>query len=202
MGKFEKLKSYNLMLMILVPLLIVAMVATVTLAAMTVSKDGKNTIQIGGVGSITCTATATGLYPGSTQNISLVFSYAGDTNTSANVANSIILDFATFKFTSVKAVSGSNASGYTVNLNNTNAHNMPVYFSSYDLFLLNSSTSIKDSKVTVTKGSPVTIILAAVLKEGINDNLGTSNANATPANYLMNSTNNLIMNFTISATTA
>lgn len=200
MGKFEKLKTYNLMLMILVPLLIVAMVATVTLAAMTVSKDGKNTIQIGGVGSITCTATATGLYPGSTQNISLVFSYAGDTNTSANVANSIILDFNTFKFTSVKAVSGSNASGYTVNLNNTNAHNMPVYFSSYDL--LNGSTSIKSSTVTVTKGSPVTITLKAVLKEGINDNLGTSNANATPANYLMNSTNNLIMNFTISATTA
>ena len=200
MGKFEKLKTYNLMLMILVPLLIVAMVATVTLAAMTVSKDGKNTIQIGGVGSITCTATATGLYPGSTQNISLVFSYAGDTNTSANVANSIILDFATFKFTSVKAVSGSNASGYTVNLNNANAHNMPVYFSSYDL--LNGSTSIKSSKVTVTKGFPVTITLEAVLKEGINDNLGTSNANATPANYLMNSTNNLIMNFTISSTTA
>lgn len=200
MGKFEKLKIYNLIVFAFVPLLIVAMVATITLAAMTVSQDGKNVIEISGMGELSCDVTATDLYPDSTRDITMTFTYAGDKNTTANSANSVNINFNTFKFTSVKAISASNSSGYNVTLNNTNAHNKPAYFTSYTL--LNGSTDVTSSTVTVTKGTPVKIILRAVLKPGYTGDASTANPTLTPSNYLTNSITSLQMAFSVNVTTA
>ncbi len=64
MTKLSKLKMFNILVFALIPLLVVAMVTTVTLAAMTAGGYGQNTINIGSIGTMTSSATATAIYPG------------------------------------------------------------------------------------------------------------------------------------------
>lgn len=201
MSKFGKLKMYNILVFALIPILIAAMAATITLAAMTATKEGKNTIQISGIGDLTCTVSATGLYPDSTQNISMTFNYAGDKNDKANSLNSVIIDFNTFKFTEVTATSDS-GKAYAVNLDSTNAHNKPAYFTSYKL--LNGATDVTSSTVTVTKETPVTITLQAVMKAGDSGYTGTAPTDDSlgPKNYLTNSVKSVAMKFTVAVKSA
>ena len=112
MAKFEKLKTYNILVFALVPLLIIALVATVTLAAMTDRAEGNNVIEIAGAGTLTTTFVAGGLYPGSTCNVTMQFAY-NDTNMPAG--SSVVLDADTFQVTNIKYSTNDGTSYADVN---------------------------------------------------------------------------------------
>lgn len=178
MAKFNKLKTYNIMIFALVPLLIIAMVATVTLAAMTTREEGKNTIPIANVGTITGTVTASDkLYPGGTFDINLNFDYSGATGISG-----VVVDVASFTITSITATTASNTYSNIVATD---------YFTSDDLL---DGTGAANN-ITVNQGGTAPAIIRVTVKPGTD---GTSNID--PSHCLTYSVTSIQINFTVNVT--
>lgn len=98
--KLSKLKMFNILVFALIPLLVVAMVTTVTLAAMTAGGYGQNTINIGKLGTVDCTAVAAnGVYPGNKATATLTLKYAksGSYNANAVTVSGFTIDSVTIK---------------------------------------------------------------------------------------------------------
>lgn len=178
MAKFSKLKTYNIMIFALVPLLIIAMVATVTLAAMTAREEGKNTITIANVGTLIGTLTTSDeLYPGGTFDIDFNFSYSG-----ANGINSVNVDVSSFTITSITATTA------TKSYPNIPAAN---YFTSSTL--LNGSGTA--TNISVSNGSTAPAIIQVTLKNGAG-----SGSNISPSDQLTYSVTSIQINFTVNVT--
>ena len=77
MSKLKGLKTLNIYLIVLSVLLAVALSATVVFAAMTATQKGSNTITIGSLGTVTCSADINGLYPGGKVNSAVTFNVSG-----------------------------------------------------------------------------------------------------------------------------
>ena len=73
MSKLKNLKTLNIYLILLASVLVVALTATITFAAMTATQKGSNTITIGSLGTITCEVSLSNLYPGGTSTGNVTF---------------------------------------------------------------------------------------------------------------------------------
>ena len=197
MAKFNKLKTYNIMIFALVPLLIIAMVATVTLAAMTDSKEGKNSITIANLGtlsaSVTVDATVPSIYPGATNvDIPVTFSYSG-----ANGIGSVAVDVSSFNITSIVATSNSNK---TYKISN------PSLYLNYTTSPTDVSPKLLDSSkqgTDITINAPTTATPTsanAYIRISFNDGVDNTDSQLNPDNHLTYSIKSIQINFTVNVT--
>lgn len=183
MTKFKKLKTYNILIFALVPLLLIAMVATVTLAAMTHGVEGGNTINIGRIGTVSCTVNADSdeIYPGGTSTVNLSMTYSGVAG-SQNI-NQITIAPSSFSIKSIKV--------YTPN-HNTDSTAWTITTPSD--FLTNVSFN-NNSTVTLNKGTAKAVPLKFTVKEGMDS--GSTSSENTPKYYLVYSATKIVINFDI-----
>ena len=150
MGKFEKLKTYNILIFALVPLLIIALAATVTLAAMTDRVEGKNIINIAGAGTLTVTVATnnTGaVYPGGTSGIAVEFTYTDDTLPSTSA---VTLDADTIEVTGINY--STNGTSYTAVNSSAVASYLTCALSS-DVTVQNGQATAATLNITVGPGT-------------------------------------------------
>lgn len=177
MTKLNKLKMFNILVFALIPILIVAMVTTITLAAMTTGGYGQNVINIGKLGTVECTAVAstTGVYPGGSASATLTFKYTpeGSYNASAVTVSN-------FKVTQVKIMSGTTT---MATLNESNGKFGPIS---------NITCTLPTS---IAKGNTATATLSFSVGPGAVD--AHSSEDSDPSNYLVNSATSIVITFTL-----
>ncbi len=191
MSKFSNLKTYNIMIFALIPILFIAMVATVTLAAMTDTEEGKNTITITGMGPVTASiTTTTGLYPGGDFVGAISLAYArgnGYDASSITVSN--------FEITSVTA-NLSNSKTQPVSVS-TETNTFDYITGNYTFTPSGADTNdlANGGTLSITAGTPQTVNLKFTLKDG-------SSTNGTPATALLNCVKSLTINYTFTVSTS
>ncbi len=185
MSKFKNLKLFNILVIALVPLLFIAMVATVTLAAMTASQEGKNTIVITGVGETTGQfVSSTGLFPGGNFVGTFSLTYAGaDSNDTSTVTVS------NFEITGITA--------HTANGDFTVANNGGAYFATGDVTSAVFDSSDDSYVLTANAAKNFTVSFAVATW---NEGDGTDTTNVNPTTFLTNSVTSITIDFTFDVT--
>ena len=191
MTKFNKLKTFNILIFALVPLLLIAMAATVTLGAMTAGGYGQNTIQIGRIGTVTCTATTGSIYPGATQTIDLTLKYTGVDN--AQNISEVTIAPEDVKVTSIDIYTEKKGA-------------WSVDKKEYPLFATGTNANAFLSNFTVNNGSTITlekdveqkVSVSFKVKDGLAS--GSSSDATTPNNYLVYSATKIVIEFSITVT--
>ena len=192
MTKFNKLKTFNILIFALVPLLLIAMVATVTLGAMTAGGYGQNTIQIGRIGTVTCTATTGSIYPGATQTIELTLKYTGVDN--AQNINTVTIAPSDVLVKGIKVYAPSH---------NTDSTAWDVTGTLYDTgtnanAFLSNFTVNNGSTITLQKDVQQVVPVSFKVRDGMD--AGASSSDSTPNNYLVYSATKIVITFSITVT--
>ncbi|MBO5103317.1 MAG: hypothetical protein J6C13_04425 [Clostridia bacterium] len=194
MKTFKHSKSISIVSILVLSLLIVALTASITLAAFTWSSNAKNTIYIADVGTITCTASAKAeLYPGGTSTATISFNMGSISHKASQVTLSNI------KLTKL-TLTGTTFTNNHSTIVNTTANQCSVSTSagSWVVKVLAGSTNITNnsSSVTWTTSSA----LAGSIEITVPYGASTGSA-GTPANgYLTDSVTDVIMTFTVDVT--
>lgn len=177
MTKLSKLKMFNILVFALIPLLVVAMVTTVTLAAMTAGGYGQNTINIGKLGTVNCTAVvAKGVYPGNKATATLTLKYAksGSYNASAVTVGGFTVKSVTIKSGSTTLANFTTGSTYG-----------PI-----------SGVALDKTSYTIQLNGTATAVLSFNITAGANSGR-TDNISSDPQKYLVNSATAIEISFTL-----
>lgn len=184
MSKLKGLKTLNIYLILLSVLLAVALSATVVFAAMTATQKGSNTITIGSLGTVTCSADINGLYPGGTVNSTVTFNVSGQ---NADLKGLQLSDFTITGLTLHGA-----ANNYQLSKGN------PIYDS---IVLTVGGEDLKDSYynwTTLSSGATGTLTISAPL--GLTSDAIAGNGQGSPTNaggYLTDSITSATLTFTL-----
>lgn len=175
MTKLSKLKMFNILVFALIPLLVVAMVTTVTLAAMTAGGYGQNTINIGKLGTVNCTAVvAKGVYPGNKATATLTLKYAKSGSYNASAVT----------------VSGFTVKGVTITSGSTTLANFTG--STYGPI---SGVALDKTSYTIQLNGTATAVLSFNITAGTDS--GYTATSSDPQKYLVNSATSIVISFTL-----
>ncbi len=180
MTKLSKLKMFNILVFALIPLLVVAMVTTVTLAAMTAGGYGQNTINIGKLGTVDCSTTidANGVYPGNdnaTAKLTLTYTKSGSYNAKAVTVSGFTIKSVTIKSGETTLASFTSA---------TNGAYGPI-----------SNIVLDKDSYTIQIDGSATAVLSFEISAGANS--GYTATSSDPQNYLVNSATSIEISFTL-----
>ena len=190
MSKLKNLKTLNIYLILLASVLVVALTATITFAAMTATQKGSNTITIGSLGTIDCTVTIDNLYPGGTSTGDVTFTVDGQDSQLKG------LQLSGFKLTSI-ILTGNSGAAYPVSSGSM--------FDSVDLKIGegNNEISLKSASkdwTDLSNGLNCTITIKAPLGattgQIVGNNTGVEICKPTDG-YLTNSIKSATLTFTI-----
>ena len=184
MSKLKGLKTLNIYLIVLSVLLAVALSATVVFAAMTATQKGSNTITIGSLGTVTCSADINGLYPGGTVNSTVTFNVSGQ---NADLKGLQLSDF---------TITGLTLHG-TTNDYPLSAGN-PIYDSVSLTVGSNDLSETYYNWTTLSSGAAGTLTISAPL--GLTSDAISGNGQGSPVNasgYLTDSITSATLTFTL-----
>ena len=186
MSKLKGLKTLNIYLIVLSVLLAVALSATVVFAAMTATQKGSNTITIGSLGTVTCSADINGLYPGGKVNSTVTFNVSGQ--------NTDLKGLQLSGFTITGLTLHGVANNYKLSAGN------PIY-DSITLTMGGKDLKNKDSYynwTTLSSGAAGTLTISAPL--GLTSDAISGNGQGSPVNasgYLTDSITSATLTFTL-----
>ena len=184
MSKLKGLKTLNIYLIVLSVLLAVALSATVVFAAMTATQKGSNTITIGSLGTVTCSADINGLYPGGTVNSTVTFNVSGQN------ADLTGLQLSDFKITGLTLHGTTN--DYPLSAGN------PIYDSIELTIGSNDLSETYYNWTTLSSGAAGTLTISAPL--GLTSDAISGNGQGSPVNasgYLTDSITSATLTFTL-----
>ncbi len=184
MSKLKGLKTLNIYLIVLSVLLAVALSATVVFAAMTTTQKGSNTITIGSLGTVTCSADINGLYPGGTVNSTVTFNVSGQN------ADLTGLQLSDFKITGLTLHGTTN--DYPLSAGN------PIYDSVSLTVGSNDLSETYYNWTTLSSGAAGTLTISAPL--GLTSDAISGNGQGSPVNasgYLTDSITSATLTFTL-----
>ena len=182
MSKLKGLKTLNIYLIVLSVLLAVALSATVVFAAMTTTQKGSNTITIGSLGTVTCSADINGLYPGGTVNSTVTFNVSGQN------ADLTGLQLSDFKITGLTLRGATN--DYPLSAGNLIYDSVSLTMGGNDL----SETYY--NWTTLSSGAAGTLTISAPL--GLTSDAISGNGQGSPVSgYLTDSITSATLTFTL-----
>lgn len=180
MTKLSKLKMFNILVFALIPLLVVAMVTTVTLAAMTVGGYGQNTINIGKLGTVDCTTVvANGVYPGNNATATLTLNYtkSGSYNANAVTVSGFTINSVTIKSGETQLATFTSA---------TNGAYGPI-----------SNIALDKESYTIQLDGTATAVLSFNITVGASSGRDADEISSDHQNFLVNSATSIVINFTL-----
>ena len=184
MSKLKGLKTLNIYLIVLSVLLAVAFSATVVFAAMTATQKGSNTITIGSLGTVTCSADINGLYPGGTVNSTVTFNVSGQN------ADLTGLQLSDFKITGLTLRGTTN--DYPLSAGNYIYDSVSLTMGGNDL----SETETYYNWTTLSSGATGTLTISAPL--GLTSDAISGNGQGSPVSgYLTDSITSATLTFTL-----
>ena len=186
MSKLKGLKTLNIYLIVLSVLLAVALSATVVFAAMTTTQKGSNTITIGSLGTVTCSADINGLYPGGKVNSTVTFNVSGQ---NADLKG---LQLSGFTITGLTLHGAAKVNNYQLSAGN------PIYESITLTMGGNDLSETYYNWTTLSSGAAGTLTISAPL--GLTSDAIAGGSQGSPVNasgYLTDSITSATLTFTL-----
>lgn len=173
----------------MVLIMVVAMTAGITLAAMSTSGYGKNTVYIADLGTVTCTTSVSAkLYPGGTSTATIKFALPTETNHATKVK---LTNFKLTSFTLKWGTTSSTQATFSTVSHGTNSTTVTTTAGAWT-FALNLGSGLE-----VTAGTDKTATLTITVPMGYNTSTDYTTGGSPANGYLVGSVTAVDCVFTV-----